>query len=471
MELKTLLLKNIKNIFLAGVGLCGLQASAQTNITIDANANWVGGMLCYENTPEQPYMWYNDWGLADVKTEKNTTNNTLTLYPNYNTYDATNTYWSNGAMGNKILEGISMVINDALATQQFTFTANVTSYTLAHGYTATMFVKTFDANWGSLNETSIPITNTGIKSIPYNAAQYAGAVHVQYGFSVKGLNANPVNMTEYGNIVVTAGEPQAPQGTAVSIDNTSALIAYANWFNPADNSYAGGTEWGIADVKTVLNTDGSLDLHPNFNAYGDGTNTYWANGLLGAKIFEGNTYIDDSSLLNQIVTFSGRCESNSLVTGYVARAFVKVLDANYGLVRYVNAELTAGQDFSLTVSPSDYTNGAHFQYGYSVTGLNANPNQEATLGFAKVTSGTAGVKTATKTTLTAYPNPANNLLNLASEKSIDTVVVYNILGQAVMNAKPATTNPALNISGLTAGVYVINVTSAGNTSSVRFIKQ
>jgi hypothetical protein len=471
MELKTLLLNNFKNVILAGAALSGLTAAAQTNITIDANANWVGGMLCYDNTPEQPYLWYSDWGIGDVKSEKNTTNNTLTLYPNYNTYDAANTYWSNGAAGNKVLQGITMVIDDALATQQFNFTANVTSYTLASGYTATMFVKTFTTDWAQLNETSIPLTGTGILTIPYNAAQYAGGAHVQYGFTVKGLNANPVNMEQYGNIVITAGEPQAPQGTEVTIDNTAPLIAYANWFNPADNSYVSGTEWGVENVKTVLNTDGSIDLHPNFNAYGDGTNAYWANGEMGAKIFEGNTYIDDASLLGQTVTFKGRCESNTLANGYVARAFIKVLDANYGLARYINAELMSGQDFSLTVAPSDYANGAHFQYGYSVTGLNANPTQEMALGFAKVTNGLAGVSTQTKTVLTAYPNPANSVLNLASANSIDSVVIYNMLGQVVLNTQPNTANPILNVSNLTAGMYVINAVSGGKTQAIRFVKQ
>lgn len=471
MELKTLLLNNFKNVILAGAALCGVQAAAQTNITIDANANWVGGMLCYDNTPEQAYLWYNDWGLDAVKSEKNTTDNTLTLYPNYNTYSATDSYWSNGVMGNKILQGITMVIDDALATQEFNFTANVTSYTLASGYTATMFVKTFTADWALLNETTIPLTTTGILTIPYNAAQYAGGVHVQYGFTVKGLNANPINMEEYGNIVITAGEPQVPQGTEVTIDNTSALTGYANWFNPADNSYAGGTGWGVADIKTVLNTDGSIDLHPNFNAYGNGTDTYWANGNMGAKIFEGNTYIDDESLLGQTVTFKGRCESNTLATGYVARAFIKVLDGNYGLVRYINAELMNGEDFSITVAPSDYANGAHFQYGYSVTGLNANPNQEMALGFAKVTNGVAGVSTQTKTALTAYPNPANSILNLASANSIDSVVIYNMLGQAVLNTQPNTANPTLNISSLNAGMYIINAVSGGKTQAIRFVKQ
>lgn len=471
MELKKLLSHSVTTAFMAAAGLCGHSATAQTNITVDANALWVGGMLCYDNTPTQDYLWYNDWGLTDVKTEKNTTDNTLTLYPNYNTYSATDSYWSNGAMGNKILQGITMVIDDALATQEFNFTANITAYTLAEGYTATMFVKTFTADWGLLNETSIPLTGTGILTIPYNAAQYAGGAHVQYGFTVKGLNANPVNMEQYGNIVITAGEPQVPQGTEVSIDNTSPLTGYANWFNPADNSYAGGTGWGLSDIKTVLNTDGSIDLHPNFNAYGNGTDSYWANGEIGAKIFEGNTYIDDESLLNQVVTFKGRCESNTLASGYVARAFIKVLDGNYGLVRYINTELTSGEDFSLTVSPSDYTNGAHFQYGYSVTGLNANPTQENALGFAKVTNGTAGLATQTKAVLTAFPNPANSVLNLASANTIDSVVIYNMLGQSVLTATPGSSTPVLNVSGLSSGMYMVNTLSGGKTQVLRFIKQ
>lgn len=471
MELKKLLSNNFKKVIFTGMLLYGMQATAQTNVTVDAGANWVGGMLCYDNTPEQAYLWYNDWGFADVKSEKNTADNTLTLYPNYNTYSATDSYWSNGAMGNKILEGITMIIDDALVTQEFNFSANITSYTLASGYTATMFVKTFDTNWALLNETTIPVNSTGVLTIPYNAAQYTGGAHVQYGFTVRGLNANPVNMAEYGNIVVTAAEPQAPQGTVVSIDNTSALLGYANWFNPADNSYVSGTGWSVSDIKTVVNEDGSLDLHPNFNAYGNGTDSYWANGAIGAKIFEGNTYIDDASLINQTVTFTGYCESNTLAQGYVAKAFIKVMDANYGLVKYITEDLMANENFSLTVSPSDYTNGAHFQYGYSVTGLNANPTQEDALGFAKVTNGVASTKTILKNTVTAYPNPAKDTLNLSSDKEIDTITIYNMLGQNVLTLQAGTQNPTLNIGQLTSGMYIANVVSGGKTTAIRFIKQ
>lgn len=471
MELGTLH-TSLKKLALAAVALLGAnQVMAQTNITVDANNSWEGGMLVFENNEAQSFLWYSGWGLSDVKSEKNTTDNTLTLYPNYNTYNASDAYWSNGAAGNKIVEGLTMVINDALATQQFTFTANVTSYTLDAQFTPRMFVKTFNSEWGTLNETYVAITGTGTFSIPYDATMYAGAAHVQYGFAVKGLNANPVNMEQYGNIVVTSGTPQEPQGTEVSISTTSTLSGYANWFTTDGATYMGGDSWGIADLKTVLNEDGTIDLHPNFNAYGNGTDPFWANGETGAKLFEGNTYVDDETLLGQIVTFSGHCTSNTLATGYAAKAFIKVLDANYGLVKYLTADLQGNADFNLMVSPSDYTNGAHFQYGYSVTGINANPAQEAALGFAKVNSGTAAVSNASKNAISVYPNPANNILNLNGINPIESITVYNMLGQNVLSVTPNATTTTLNISGLTAGIYVVNATAAGKTSAVRFVKK
>ncbi|MFP9113156.1 T9SS type A sorting domain-containing protein [Flavobacterium sp. RHBU_3] len=472
MEPKTLHLKTFKKLAIASLAIFGLQSGlAQTNITVDANANWVGAVLCYDNTPEQPYLWYSDWALADVKTEKNTTDNTLTLYPNYNAYSATDSYWSNGDMGNKYLDGITMVIDDALATQEFTFSANVTSFTLASGYTARAFVKTFSADWATLNETYAYITETGIVSIPYNANLYAGAAHVQYGFMIHGLNANPAYMAEYGNVVVTAGEPEVPQGTVVDITATSALVGYANWFNPADNSYAGGSEWGLADIQTIINEDGTIDLHPNYNTYGDGTDAYWANGEIGAKLFEGNTYVQDESLLGQTVTFNGHCITNTFAEGYTAVAFIKVMDSNYSTVKYVNAPLTTNGDFSLTVTPADYSNGAHFQYGYTVTGLNANPAQASSIGYAKVGTSTAAVATNTKNALTVYPNPANDVLNIVNQNTIESLTVYNMLGQAVITTQPKNTTTSLNISNLNSGVYMVNATAGGKTSTIRFIKQ
>ena len=67
----------VKATGLLGISLLGFTAGAQTNVTVDANDTWVGAMIVYDNTPEQPYLWYSDWGIADVKTEVDVTNNSL----------------------------------------------------------------------------------------------------------------------------------------------------------------------------------------------------------------------------------------------------------------------------------------------------------------------------------------------------------------------------------------------------------
>src|SRR5690606_21342420 len=143
-------------------------------------------------------------------------------------------------------------------------------------------------------------------------------------------------------------------------------------------TYASGSPWGLPDLKTTLNsTENTIILQPNFSTYGNGTDPYWANGDIGNKIFEGNTYVQDDALVGQNVMFTGSTLSNTLAEGYDAIAFIKVYDAGYALLASETAELTGGAQFNLNLNVSQYPAAAHIQYGFSVTGLNANPAQEA----------------------------------------------------------------------------------------------
>src|SRR5690606_30695107 len=47
-----------------------------------------------------------------------------------------------------------------------------------------------------------------------------------------------------------------------------------------------------------------------------------------------------------------------------------------------------------------------------------------------------------------FPNPANQILNFKSVQTIDTVEVYNLLGQNVIVSKPYATQTQLNMAGL-----------------------
>jgi hypothetical protein len=50
------------------------------------------------------------------------------------------------------------------------------------------------------------------------------------------------------------------------------------------------------------------------------------------------------------------------------------------------------------------------------------------------------------------------------------VVIYNLLGQQVVSVKPNATQTQVDLSGLTAGTYMVKVTSDEVTKTVKVVK-
>ncbi|MBK5213702.1 MAG: T9SS type A sorting domain-containing protein [Flavobacteriaceae bacterium] len=71
---------------------------------------------------------------------------------------------------------------------------------------------------------------------------------------------------------------------------------------------------------------------------------------------------------------------------------------------------------------------------------------------------------------TYYPNPTNGLLSLKSVNNIETVSIFNLLGQKVMNANIGATTSDLDISGLKTGTYLMQVTVDGQTGTFKVLK-
>ena len=203
-----------KTLQLVAIFFCsfvGIQNGiAQNSVSVNGADLWTG----YANvflTDGTTFQFGSGWGLADMKSVVNAGANTVTLYPNYNTYNAADPYWSSGAVGNKIFEGNTFVENNTLAGQVLTFTGNVTSNTLNSAYTAVAFIKGLNPATGYSTDVfvSAPLVAGQPFSITTDAAIPAGLV-VQYGFTVKGLNANPAQEAALGNVVV-AGNAVTPQ--------------------------------------------------------------------------------------------------------------------------------------------------------------------------------------------------------------------------------------------------------------------
>ncbi|MFD1063637.1 T9SS type A sorting domain-containing protein [Winogradskyella litorisediminis] len=70
-----------------------------------------------------------------------------------------------------------------------------------------------------------------------------------------------------------------------------------------------------------------------------------------------------------------------------------------------------------------------------------------------------------------YPNPVKNTLTLDAQQNIDTVVMYNMLGQEVLRLSPNSVSATVDMSNLNTGAYFATVSILGNTETVRVIKQ
>jgi hypothetical protein len=69
-----------------------------------------------------------------------------------------------------------------------------------------------------------------------------------------------------------------------------------------------------------------------------------------------------------------------------------------------------------------------------------------------------------------YPNPVTDVLTVSYSNVISDVTVYNLLGQQVLTAKPNATQTQVDLSSLTAGTYMVKVTSDEVTKTVKVVK-
>ncbi len=67
-----------------------------------------------------------------------------------------------------------------------------------------------------------------------------------------------------------------------------------------------------------------------------------------------------------------------------------------------------------------------------------------------------------------YPNPANSILNVTSTSNINTVEVFNMMGQKVTTVKVNDTQAQINTSNLSTGVYMVRLNTENGVITKKF---
>ena len=99
-----------------------------------------------------------------------------------------------------------------------------------------------------------------------------------------------------------------------------------------------------------------------------------------------------------------------------------------------------------------------------------------TFSFIKKKLGTTGINSISQRSLTVYPNPASQEINVIHDFSGNTeITVYNISGQPVLKTQnfesPGLIKQTLNIGNLPAGMYSLLIRSGNETKTVKFLKK
>lgn len=71
----------------------------------------------------------------------------------------------------------------------------------------------------------------------------------------------------------------------------------------------------------------------------------------------------------------------------------------------------------------------------------------------------------------SFPNPVTDELHLSATGPIDTIVIYNMLGQILHAETHLNSDAGVDVSHLKAGAYIIKATINGQLGSYKFIKQ
>lgn len=284
-------------------------------------------------------------------------------------------------------------------------------------------------------------------------------------------------------------------------------------------------------------TAGSIDGQNYWSLYGETptdnavVTTEWASdGTQSLKLLTAKNYFDDGSaygayspLLTSVITASSYEISQDIKTDLVSEngsnlymyaykydtdteglAFVSGVYFDYSGVIYgvdaVNDDGDANTNDDVEIGTFEanttyaittrynaggnidyYVNGEYKATVKATNGVSAdvlmyaNDDWDSSFFIDKIAYNTTlGVKKSLMSSLSVYPNPAKDVVNVANSDSaaINNVQITDVNGRIVKTANyKSVTNAQVNIADLASGVYIMSVTSDNGTTTKKIVKQ
>ena len=426
-----------KNYFTIALVFCfAFMGIAQNTVTVDASAEQLGYATVLNL--DGSFAFGQPWGVPELQTIVDPANNTMSLHPNFNTYgdNPTDPFWvdQTSLLGNKFMLMETYVQSTELVGSPLTFEGTVQENTLQ------------DSGYVVFNVNNGPLLGQH-QSVP---AGFGGA------FTTDGLTEDLV-------LLLDEGSDPDPNDGCEPVTNSGDLAGKIAVIR------RGVCEFGFKVL--VAQNAGAIAVVVINNV--EGPPILMGGGDFGDQVTIPALMISDvtGAAIVAELEAGNTVNSSMFFTDYNMYAFIKVFNSDFSVLKDVYASLEeAGTDFSFTFDDIGDED-AFVQYGFGVSGINANPADETTLGSVVVTSNTLSVSDFNTINVSLFPNPTTNNISIQSDKQITDVAIYNTLGQTVKNASPQATNFSIETSNLNTGVYFVTLKTDAASKTIKFIKQ
>lgn len=242
---------------------------------------------------------------------------------------------------------------------------------------------------------------------------------------------------------------------------------------------------GINDLR-ILKKNGSINSPADLEVTNDNTapsNQFtvitpvftpfgfnWAMELSITGFSEFNPFVEASATLPlHFISFEGKNENNAVQLYWATseevntKSFIIEWSANgvsFSTAGTLDAVNTPGENhYQFT-----HTNSVTGKNYYRLKQVDKDGRYTYSAIITVITNGNKGIQ--------VFPNPAQDVLNITSKEKIKMIMVYDASGKKVMVSNQFNrTNTILPVRQLSRGVYWINIVTAQNTHSAKFIKQ
>jgi hypothetical protein len=308
------------------------------------------------------------------------------------------------------------------------------------------------------------------------AMQYMYQTYPDQFIGINVHNGDVLTVTAYDNAANFGGFP-ACNVDRVLLDESVSQTAFENYFNARKDLVS------PADLQVTSSGSSSnitIDVDAEFV-----TPISSANFRLGVIIIESNI-TGTTSQYNQSNFYSFQSQNIALVgpDGFDWQAAPNPVPAAQMKYDWIGRALLGGYDGQAGSVPGSLTAGqvASYQFNYTVPGTSDRNQMEAVAVLIDQTTGevvqsekislaSAGIESEELLSMSVYPNPSNDVVNVSFEAQNGdyTVTITDLSGRAVFTKNYGSLSGAqtvvVPVNGLNAGNYMISVSTNGASNT------